>query len=290
MPGRETLLRWTGTEEARRHRLQFTRIERMLEGTAGAGNVAPSAQAAILGLDPLESDELRAEFETHVAAGAALLDAGSVAWVRSRWIGRTISCYGDSITADRQSWAELLRAALGPDVRVHNHGRAGDTTADLIARFHDAVAPTMPDAVIVMIGTNDARRYSGDIEGRTGYGEMLVGDVQTSGNLRELQRLIDSAPGRRGYWLTPPPVIDDRIASHPSGRLAHSLWSRRDIARKADLVRTAFPHAVDTARAFAGAGPLDALLLDDGLHPSLSGQVAIARCVVALLGADPPRR
>jgi len=60
----------------------------------------------------------------------------------------SIAFVGDSITADG-SWADWF-----PDRKVHNLGVAGDTTDELVARL-DSVVDADPDAVALLIGTND---------------------------------------------------------------------------------------------------------------------------------------
>jgi lysophospholipase L1-like esterase len=55
---------------------------------------------------------------------------------------------GDSLTAEGD-WS-----AWFPEHRVHNHGVAGDTTDQIVARL-DAVVEARPDAIALMAGTND---------------------------------------------------------------------------------------------------------------------------------------
>ncbi|MET0974095.1 MAG: GDSL-type esterase/lipase family protein [Leifsonia sp.] len=73
---------------------------------------------------------------------------------------RSIVFVGDSLTAAGR-WDEWF-----PDLAVLNHGVAGDTTDDVIARV-DAVVESAPDAVVLLAGTNDvAWRKSVDHIGR----------------------------------------------------------------------------------------------------------------------------
>lgn len=60
----------------------------------------------------------------------------------------SIAFLGDSITANGE-WAVWF-----PDRQAHNLGVGGDTTDDLIARL-DEVVDLHPDAVALLIGTND---------------------------------------------------------------------------------------------------------------------------------------
>ena len=60
----------------------------------------------------------------------------------------SLAFVGDSITADG-AWQEWF-----PDRRTHNLGVGGNTTDDVIARLDDIVS-VHPDAVALLIGTND---------------------------------------------------------------------------------------------------------------------------------------
>lgn len=60
----------------------------------------------------------------------------------------SIAFVGDSITAGGD-WAEWF-----PDRATHNLGVGGNTTDDLVARL-DAVVELHPDAIALLIGTND---------------------------------------------------------------------------------------------------------------------------------------
>lgn len=280
----ETVLEWAVSSEARRLTIQFKRVERLLDGMPGAATVPHSVQAQILGVEATELEQHVALLAARVRRAALKLQQGSLAQVRAAWSGRVVACYGDSITSDRQSWAEIVAEALGPAVRVVNLGRAGDTSADLIARFSDAIVPVRPDAVIVMVGTNDARRFTADVRGETGYGNQAVSNPGSAENFTELDRLIRTATGAAGLWMTPPPVLDCRIARHPSARLAHSTWIASEIEEKAKLVRARFSSAHDTWAAFANSrAPIESLFLNDGLHPNLAGQIVIAECALEQL-------
>lgn len=59
-----------------------------------------------------------------------------------------IAFVGDSLTQDG-AWGEWF-----PDLDVHNLGRGGDTTDDLLARLDEVVA-LAPDEIVLLIGTND---------------------------------------------------------------------------------------------------------------------------------------
>lgn len=76
--------------------------------------------------------------------------------------GKTIVCFGDSITAGvgagaGEGYPERLSALLG--VPVINAGVSGDTTADGLARFEQDVLARDPWLVVVELGGNDFLRH-----------------------------------------------------------------------------------------------------------------------------------
>jgi acyl-CoA thioesterase I len=170
---------------------------------------------------------------------------------------------GDSHTDDLASWAEIVRAL---DVPVINAGVSGDTTTAARARLN-RLAPAAH--AFVLLGTNDARRH--------GHGDMLVSHGETARNLRaidhELRRRCEHVT-----FITPPPVDETRIDSHPALNDADVTWRLCDVATKAQLVRERCPEAIDLWPAFQAEH-----LAADGLHPSPAGQRAIARRVLSRL-------
>lgn len=60
----------------------------------------------------------------------------------------SIAFFGDSLTAGGK-WQEWF-----PDFVTHNFGVAGNTTDDLLERM-DAVVEVRPDAITLLVGTND---------------------------------------------------------------------------------------------------------------------------------------
>lgn len=281
------LAAWGNSDEAVNLRVQFQRIERLLEGLPGSSDVDVDTQAAILGVDIARLRDRLAEHRTRVAAAARQLAASPAASiVGDAYQGKTILCYGDSITADQESWAEILAVALGPAVTLLNRGRSGDTTGDLLSRFVGAVSGARADIVITMVGTNDGRRYGALIDGETEFGPLAISDADTAANLAQLDRMIRGVTGTAGLWMTPPPVDDARIREHPSPRSAGMVWRTADIAKKAELLPTLFPgRMISTATAFAVTSPDVELLLPDGLHPTLNGQLVLAHAAMELLAA-----
>jgi lysophospholipase L1-like esterase len=208
--------------------------------------------------------------------------------------GGRVVAFGDSLTASPCSWAEILRHALrltgvARPAELVNLGIAGDTTVHLVSRFAD-VAACQPELLIVMAGTNDARRHG------CAAARMLVPDRETRHNLRLLRILAREQTRARLVFVTPPPVLERRIERAPLLRAEPVAWREADVTRKAAIVAALEGDVIDSRVALRA--PLGSLLLADGLHLSLRGQERLARWIVTSLSpprsaaaaAPPPRR
>ena len=228
-----------------------------------------AADARALGMTVAELAAQRAEQRELVARAADELigEAGLDAPVLGPG---TVVALGDSITADALSWFEILRAVerrLGGAARLVNAGISGDTTADLRKRVR-SVLELRPACVLVLAGTNDCQRHGDD-------GALLVSAEETRRNLGLLAARL--APVPAVTWLAPPLADEAAVArSDPLGGRG-LRWRCSDLRRVGETLR-------DVARRVVDLQPLpwDATTLcDDGLHPSLAGQQAIARALLA---------
>ncbi len=206
--------------------------------------------------------------------------------------GDRLVAIGDSVTADRRGWFELLKAsielAVPTGVEVVNLGVSGDTTADVLERL-DVIEAARPTWVLLMLGTNDTR-YHGPK-----HAYRMVALAETERNVRALTDFARGDLAADVTLLTPPPGDQERISF--SFRDAPVTWRADELDAVAALIRTLDPTCVDVgasmrARAFAN------LLEDDGVHPTVAGQRHIARFVadrlsqvrrsgLADLGANP---
>jgi lysophospholipase L1-like esterase len=184
---------------------------------------------------------------------------------------RRVVAFGDSLTADPGSWAELLA--------LINLGVAGDTTVHLISRFAE-VAARRPELLIVMAGTNDARRHGSAAE------RMLVPDSETKHNLELLTTLAREQTRARIVFITPPPILEAKVRVAPMLRAEPVTWLEADVSRKAEIVAGLDAEVIDSRAALTQ--PLDPLLLRDGLHLSPMGHQRLARWVMRSLAQ--PRR
>jgi acyl-CoA thioesterase-1 len=241
-------------------------------------------QAAIYGVDITVYRAIRERFANRVREAAQqLLADDSFARAVDKLPfapGAVVVGLGDSITDDYQSWFELLNDLLllhRPQDRVQliNAGISGDTTAQMISRFVDVVN-AKPDWIIAMPGTNDARLH-GEQPAKT-----LVSLAETGNNLAMLRHFAATQTQARWVWMTPATVIEEKIPQHWLLGTGQMMWRNRDLAAIADVLRRQPEPVVDLQRVFGNpANP--ALLMDDGLHPSLEGQKAIARALVERL-------
>ncbi len=251
--------------------MQFQRLDAFPE-LPGAPALDEEAEAALMGIPAETLIRLRSEMRERVIEAAdRLLSRDDV---RGALLavppGFTVAFVGDSITADHQSWAEILAevlADLRPDITVFIVARSGHTSADAVRRLAGAL-DVRPDLFVTLIGTNDAIRYD------LSPGATLVSDAETETNLDRLADLAASR-GARLVWLTTPPVVPETVAGFEVFRQLGLGWTQADVSAKAGLVRARPEPAIDLRQVFEGSD-LAELFLDDGLHLSLAGQSAVA--------------
>lgn len=156
-----------------------------------------------------------------------------------------------------------------------NAGISGDTTEDVISRFLGVVAEK-PDWIITMISTNDAR-----LQGRRPT-KILVSHDETERNLAMIRNFATTQTRARLAWMTPSPVIEEKIERSRFIAPLQLIWRNSDLAVNADLIKALPDHVVDLQAAFGI--PTPARLMDsDGLHPSLEGQKLIVKALVSKL-------
>ncbi|GAA0582846.1 hypothetical protein GCM10010172_79950 [Paractinoplanes ferrugineus] len=198
--------------------------------------------------------------------------------------GQRVIAVGDSITADRLGWFELLAESLaltGVDTAgVVNLGISGNTTADVLERF-DLLEAAAPDRVLLMLGTNDARAH-----GRAERHRMAT-TRETGRNLRALADLITQDLKAHLTVITPPPVDQTRVDAFFAD--APLQWYAADVAEVAGIVRETVPGAVDL-HASMPADDSTGLFETDGVHPTPAGQRFILGRVVDHLRAVSPSR
>lgn len=157
---------------------------------------------------------------------------------------RTMAFVGDSITATGE-WQEWF-----PDDEIINFGVAGYTTDDVIASLDDVIE-SVPDEILMLIGTNDlGLRYSV---------EHLVRNVETV--LVELRREL---PGARMLVQSILPRTEEFAPLITDANIHLRQFSSTVRAQYLDL----WP-ALATS-----TGALNELFTEDGLHLNRAGYEA----------------
>ena len=184
---------------------------------------------------------------------------------------------GDSITADRLGWAEMMSLlameVLEPRFTVVNMGVGGQTSADVISQM-DVYADWDPDWVILMVGTNDFRFHTEQMTA------TMLSTSETKRNLLLIRQLIEKELGARLVVVTPPPIVDSSVVVGTGARAMG--WRAEDIAAMAEFIRSEFADHVDV-HTVLGEGIADDLFEDDGVHPSAQGQRLILRTILLRL-------
>jgi lysophospholipase L1-like esterase len=187
--------------------------------------------------------------------------------------GAKIAAFGDSHTADPQSWAVILNemfAARRPadGISVAISAVSGETTTHGLIRIGQAVARE-PDWILFFIGVNDARTQGPNPT------KTLVDHAETARNVAELRRRASTETKARRLWITPPAVAEDRVPKHWAlGRFGVG-FRNEDIGRVAKTLREMGDPTIDLFSTL-GAPPPPELLTEDGLHLTLAGQKRIA--------------
>ncbi|WP_199517193.1 SGNH/GDSL hydrolase family protein [Nucisporomicrobium flavum] len=273
------------TDAERRHFLRYTRTRSwpMLQRYPVGDDLHAELLARMLSTSPESISTLIRSLRDEAEAAAARLLTGSdyrdaLAALPFRPDDRIVAV-GDSITADRLGWFDVLAASFAlagaPAPTLVNLGVSGDTTADVLERF-DLVQASRPSRVLLMLGTNDARAHG------PGGGHRMATIHETERNLRALVQLVTRDLRTPITVLTPSVVDQDRIDGY--FRDGPVRWDATAVAEVAGIVRKVVPDAVDLYGATQTAGA--DVLEEDGVHPSPAGQQLILRRVLHHLGAD----
>lgn len=195
---------------------------------------------------------------------------------------RRVVFFGDSIT---DNWS---RPAYGGFFRGRpyvNRGIGGQTTAQMLLRFHPDVIALRPNAVVILAGTND-------IAGNTG--PVTLEQIQH--NVAAMAEMA-KANGVKVVLASILPVSDDKkdregkpvvrtTARPPASIQAMNAWLADYARRNGHVVLDYFTATADAA------GALKPDLNDDGLHPNAAGYAVMAplaeEAIARALGDKPP--
>jgi acyl-CoA thioesterase-1 len=247
----------------------------------GWAGLAEGTRAALLGLaaDVYSTQHARLVSGAKEAAHQLLADPAVCSMVDRLPLkkGAKVVAFGDSHTSDPQSWAAILSelfAARRPSdgISLVISAVSGETTTHGLIRIGEVMA-LAPDWILFFIGVNDARTH-GPKPSKT-----LVDHHETARNLADLQRRACQETNAECLWITPPPVIEERVDAHWALARFGVRFRNADIARVAGAVRKLDAPHVDLFSALGETPPLD-LFTEDGLHFLQDGQKRIALEIV----------
>ncbi|MEU3778596.1 GDSL-type esterase/lipase family protein [Streptomyces sp. NPDC032472] len=240
--------------------LRFHQPEKVLRPL---GALEESVLASLFGTGPADYRSRLERFERRNREAAAELAAAPGAPARIEGLpfrpGQHVVAVGESTTADRLSWFEVLRHLLPEGVRCTNLAVTGSTTAQALAQL-PLLAFQRPDWVLCMLGANDAQLLDGT---------PLVRPGETRRNLLTLRELTVRRTGARWIWLTPTGVDPGRIGRYEHFRRAGLAWSAADLDALSDFLLGRPETTVDTRP--ASRDRLEA----DGVHLTAAGQQAV---------------
>jgi acyl-CoA thioesterase-1 len=252
--------------------------------------MSPANLAALYGLDEPAYAAIRRRFAAQTAAAARdLLAEAEFATAVDRLpfsAGQTLAVIGESTTDAADSWLEILGHLImlqrpADEIKLVNMAISGYPTTMLLRVMSETLQRHRPSRLALFAGGNDVLRYG------TGSTKPLVSGTETARNLAEMRRQA-AAAGARVIWMTPTAHDTERIAAYPPFQ-GQQIWLEDDDVRAVDdaIRKTADDGdvVVDLSGAF-GSPPDEALLSADGLHPTLAGQKAIARCFVERLAGS----
>ncbi|WP_157970496.1 SGNH/GDSL hydrolase family protein [Nakamurella deserti] len=269
------------TDDERTRFVRYTRPERwpLLDRFPVSGELHDRILAEILVDSTDEVRRRRHGLRSRAHDGAATLLADPAYQAALRRLpfhgGDRVAALGDSLTADRLGWFELLthtmRLAGYPGVATHNLGLSGDTTADALERF-DLLEAFRPTHVLVLLGTNDARRHGRSTDHR------MVTPSETQRNLRVLDDLIRGTLHARAVFITPPPGDQASIDRSFAGETVR--WAAAELDAVAAQVRDVAVDHIDLHRVLRRQ-PDRTWLDPDGVHLSAYGQRLTAATIAA---------
>jgi len=261
--------------------MKMLQPEKTLGSLPGIAALTEANLAALIGIDPeLYQSELLGMRQNAKDAAVALLDEHEIGRLVDQLPlhkGAQIVVFGDSLTADPQSWAAILAELLAArrpddDLTVTINAVPGETTAHGLVRLGASLA-RQPDWLIFFNGINDARTQ-GPKPTKT-----IVSHEETARNLAEMRsRALGECKAQR-LWITPPAVNEEQVAAHWGLSRFGVRFRNEDVAQVAKHVRSLGDPVIDLFAAL-GAPPAPELLMEDGLHLSLEGQKRIAREVL----------
>lgn len=268
---------------------KLVRFQRPEKALPYARDIDEQTAAALFGADVERYRSALAALDAQRADAASRLAARESVRVALSTLpfsrGDRIVAIGESTTADRLSWFELLRTLVHDErpeleLQFDNLAISGASTTQVLAAL-PVIRRRPAEWVLCMLGSNDAQRVGGTT------GPHLVSREETLRNLSALRALAAPDARTRWVWITPTPVDEAASGAFPFFRPAGISWANDDISALGAALG-ALPDAVvesAPAVATARAGGDDAFI-DDGVHPSLRTHEELAARVLDALAVS----
>jgi len=201
----------------------------------------------------------------------------------------TIVCLGDSLTGPSPGaayldkylkWSDLLglslEASLGMGrVRVHNSGRAGDTSSGVRQDLEERLLRFRPDIAILLIGANN---FSPD-RSRGMAPSLISGELKA--DLKEIVSRASAAQIRVLLLQYAEPKAENREKVWTHADAGNPVIEEVALAENVPVLNLgpAFHRAAETQPLASLASPVD------GIHLNPGGELVLARAVAEKLRA-----
>ncbi len=174
--------------------------------------------------------------------------------------------FGDSIT-DFWRLNEYF-----PDSDYLNRGIAGQTSGQLLQRMKDDVIDLHPEAVLIMIGTNDLARATPVTAIESNY--QVMADMAAAYKIKVIFAAVTPVSD---YHKDQEPTYERTLQRPPAQIKALNDWLQKFCSQRGYAYVDYFTATVDPA------GQFQAELSEDGLHPNAKGYRVMAPLAAAAI-------
>ena len=146
------------------------------------------ALASIFGIDKAELEESIGYYEERLQELADTVNKDRVQAAREKFSGKKIAFFGDSLTSDRLSYANIIKS-LNIFEKVDIYAVSGSVSSQMIRSFVQKVKSDSYDFISMFIGTNDSALTDVDLpfvstaefERNLSYAVKVIKDAEKQG-------------------------------------------------------------------------------------------------------------
>lgn len=173
---------------------------------------------------------------------------------------------GDSIT---DNWQQPRFGGFFPGKPYIDRGISGQTTAQMLIRFHPDVVNLKPKAAVILAGTNDIAGNTGPVTNEEIEGNLAsMCEIAQSNGIRVV---VASLLSVSGYHVAPGGAAIPQTTARPMDRIqALNDWIKKYTADHGYVYLDYFSAMIDEK------GLLRAELSEDDLHPNAKGYAIMA--------------